>query len=170
MFEKKDEKFIIKREANNYFELDEFAFLLDQIIRQYNNNPVPTNIKKLNFFIKYNPYCKEPNYFNKVGSLDLEQIDSDIIKDFNRTNFECIFKDKILEYIQKFIGKIKNIPNFDNVIQLINIKNIENKNIYLYLLNKRYDNIISNTIGLLANEKIKEAVHVITKIAIINYA
>lgn len=45
-------------------------------------------------------------------------------------NFEKIFKDNISDYIKRFIEKIK-IQNFDTVIQIINIKYLDNKNIYL---------------------------------------
>ena len=47
VFDKKDAKFIIKKEAYNYFERDEFALLLDQKIRSYNNNSKATYIEKL---------------------------------------------------------------------------------------------------------------------------
>ena len=84
-------------------------------------------------------------------------------------NFEYIFKDYIVEYIKKLFDKIKDIRSFDTVIKLINIKNIKNKNIYLDSLKKGYDNLIRNKIGLLIDEKLNEAVHLVTKIAIINY-
>ena len=174
VFEKQDAKFTIKKEAINYFERDEFAFLLDQIIRKYNNNTDVKNIEKLAFITQFNPYYREPKYYNKVDcsifdSFDLDYIDKNFIEDFKRMKFEIIFKDSISDYIKKLIEKINNIHNLDTVIQLINIKNLENKNIYLESLNKRYDNIISNEIGLLTDEKLKEAIHVVAKIAIFNY-
>ena len=126
VFEKKDAKFTIKKDSTNYFERDEFAFLLDQIIRQYNNNQEVKNIEKLAFITQYNPYYIEPKYSNKVDcnifdSFDLNKIDNEFIGDFRRMNFETIFKDNIAEYIKKFIEKIKDIPNFNTVIKLINI-------------------------------------------------
>ena len=174
IFKDKDAEFTIKKEAINYFEKDEFAFLLDQIIRKYNNNPEVTNIEKLTIITKFNPYYIESKYSNKVDCgifdfLALDHIDNIFIKDFKLMNFEKIFKDNISDYIKKFVEKINNIQNFDTVIQLINIKNLDNKNIYLDLLNKKYDNIISNEIGLLTDEKLKNAIHIVAKIAIINY-
>ena len=174
IFNDKDAEFNIKREAIDYFEKDEFAFLLDKIIRKYNNNPEVANIEKLTIITKFNPYYMESKYFNKVdcGIFDvlvLDHIDNIFIKDFKQMNFEIIFKDNISDYIKKIFEKINNIQNFDTVIQLINIKNLENKNIYLDLLNKKYDNIISNEIGLLRDEKLKKEIHFVAKLAIINY-
>ena len=173
----KDKDFnIIRKDANTYFERDEFAFLLDQIIRKYieNNNKELENIEKLNFIVKYNPYYKDPKYSNKIDcnlfdSFDLNRIDNEFIGDFRNMNFEIIFKNNIAEFIKKLFEKIKDISNFEPIIKLINIKNIEDKNIFLEQLKKRYDNLISNEIGTLTNEKLKEAVHVVAKLAIINY-
>jgi len=75
----KDKDFSIIRK--DYFERDEFAFLLDQIIRKYidNNNKELENIEKLNFIVKYNPYYKDPKYSNKI---DCNLFDKDFIEDF----------------------------------------------------------------------------------------
>ena len=173
----KDKDFsIIRKDANTYFERDEFAFLLDQIIKKYidKNNKELQNIEKLNFIVKYNPYYKDPKYSNKIDcdlfdSFDLNRIDNEFIDDFKNMNFEIIFKNNITEYIKKLLEKIKDISNFEPIIKLINIKNIEDKNIFLEQLKKRYDILISNEIGTLTNEKLKEAVHVVAKLAIIHY-
>ena len=116
----------------------------------------------------------EHRYSNKIDCdifdpFDLNKIDNEFIEYFRGINFEIIFKDYIYEYIRKFIEKIKTIPNFDTVIKLINIKNIINKDIYLDSLKLRYDIIIRDKIGSLENEKLKEAIYVVAKIAIINY-
>ena len=173
----KDKDFnIIRKEAKIYFERDEFAFLLDNIIKKYitNNNKELENIEKLAFIVKYNPYYKDPKYSNKIDcdifdSFDLSKIDNEFIEDFKNMEFEIIFKNNINEYIKKIIEKIKDISNFEPVIKLINTKNIEDKNILLEQLKKKYDNLISNEIGTLANEKLVEAVHVVAKLTIMNY-
>ena len=165
----KDKDFgIIRKDAKTYFETDEFAFLLDQIIKKYidNNNKELENIEKLAFIVKYNPYYKDPKYSNKI---DCDLFDKDFIEDFKNMNFEIIFKNNNAEYIKKLLEKINGISNFEPKIKLINFKNIEDKNIFLEQLKKRYDNLISNEIGTLTNEKIKEVVHVVAKLAIINY-
>jgi len=174
IFAKKDNKFTIKKDAINYYEKDEFAFLLAQIIRKYNNNKEVKNIEKLAFITQYNPYYREPKYSNKVDceifdSFDLNNIDNDFIEDFRGMNFENIFKDHINEYIKKIIEKIKNIQDFSKIFKLINIESLENKNVFLYLLNKHYDSIIINEIGLLSKSKLEEAINTSAKMAIINY-
>ena len=48
VFEENDKKFLsIRKEAINYFEIDEFAFLLDQMIKKNNKNKKMKNIEKL---------------------------------------------------------------------------------------------------------------------------
>lgn len=59
-------------------------------------------------------------------------------------NFEIIFERNLSEYINKIISKIKEISNFVKVIKLINIDNIQDKNIFLKSLAKKYDNIIKD--------------------------
>ena len=169
-------KFTIKNDAISYFERDEFAFLLDQIIKRfiYNNKDL-SNIEKLAYITKYNPCCKEEKYFNRVDSdildfFDINNIDKNFIKDFRRMNFSNIFKKNIYEYINKIISKIKDISNFDSIIKLININKIDDKNIFLDSLKKKYENIIKNQIGLLTNneEKLK-VIKVVAKLAFINF-
>ena len=106
LLEKKDKVKMttIKKEANSYFERDEFAFILAQMITKYNNKSEVSDIEKLAFITGYNPYYIEPKYSNKVDcsifdTLDLNQIDEKFIEDFKRRNFETIFKDNISEYI-----------------------------------------------------------------------
>ena len=132
------------------------------------------NIEKLAFIVKYNPYYNDPKYSNKIDcdifdSFDLSRIDNEFIEDFKNMNFEIIFKNNIADNIKKIIEKIKDISNFEPIIQLINVNYIDDKNILLEQLKKRYDNLISNEIGSLTNEKLVEAVHVVAKLAIKNY-
>ena len=148
IFKNKDKKFTIKKDANNYYELDEFAFLLDQIINKYiQNNKELQNIEKLAFITQYNPYYKEKKYTNNIDInifdiFDVNNIDNEFIEDFRNMEFEIIFQKNINEYINKILSKIQNISDFDNAIKLINIKKINDKNIYLNSLTKIYDLII----------------------------
>ena len=166
----------IIKNAKTYFETDEFAFLLDQIIKKYieNNNKDLENIEKLAFIVKYNPYYKDPKYSNKIDcdifdSLDLSRIEKEFTENFKNMNFEIIFKNNISDYIKKIIEKIKDISNFEPIIKLINIKYIDDKNILLEQLKKRYDNLINNEIVTITNKKLEEVVHVIAKLTLMNY-
>ena len=176
IFAKKDEKYTIKKEANIYFDRDEFSIILDQIIREYNNNPDNhmTNIEKLAFITKYNPYYIEPKYSKKVDcsifdSFDLNIRDENVFYDFKKMNFEIIFKDNITDFIKKFMEKIKEIKDFGPVIKLINIDNIQDKDLYLKPLKIKFEYIIINEIGLLTDDKLNEAIHITAEITKINY-
>ena len=172
----KEKKCIIKNDAIHYFEIDEFAFLLDQIIRRYinNNKKELSSIEKLAFITQYNPYYIDPKYCNKIDSnifdlFDLNNIDNNFIVNFRKMNFEYIFMKNIEDYINKIISKIQNISHFEKIIKLINIKNLYKKDIFLDSSNKKYDIIIKNEIELLSDEKLNQAVKVIAKLIIINY-
>ena len=83
VFKDKEKKFVIKNDAINYFELDEFAFLLDQIIRRYIiNNKELENIEKLAFITQYNPYYIDRN---------VNKIDANIFDSFNLNNIDDNF-------------------------------------------------------------------------------
>ena len=167
---KEDKQYCIYKDAKNYYERDEFSFLLDQIIRKCNENPEVKPIEQLRFITLYNPYYIEPKYLQSkvdVGifdTFDLDQIDDEFIGNFRKNNFEIIFQEYKNEYIKKFVDKIKNIKNLDTVIKLININNLKEKSIFLAPLNKSYD-IISKE----SSSNGEEAYHIIAKLAIINY-
>jgi len=166
--DKERKKFVLKNDAINYYELDEFAFLLDQMIRKFINKKELENIEKLAYITQYNPYYIDRN-MNKIDanifdSFNLNNIDDNFIEDFRNMNFESIFKENINEYINKIISKIESIYDFDIVIKLINIKNIENKNILLNSLTKIYDKIIKKGIDKNFNKY-----EIFAKLAIIYY-
>ena len=170
-----ESKFSIKNNAINYFKRDEFAYLLDQIIKRcITNGKDLTNIEKLAIITKYNPYYKESKYFIKVNTdifdpFNLDIIDDEFIRDFRRMNFEQIFKNNIDDYIKKIFSKIKNISNFTNVIKLIHIQKLENKNIILELMKKSYDNYIENKISSLNDKQLDDAVNIVANLALINF-
>ena len=175
MFEKKDSEFSpIKKDIILYLIRDEFAFKLNQLIIKYIDNKELTNIEKLNVIIKYNPYYKELTYYyNTNGNIfnyfDFNQIDNEFLEHFKNINFENIFKHYIDEYIRTLFEKIKDISNFEPIIKLFNIKYIEEKDFFLIELEQRYNDLIRYKIGILTNEKLKEAVHIVARISIINY-
>ena len=196
IFEKTKEKdsLLIKKEANNYYQTDEFAFLIDQIMKKVlkDENQDLNNIQKLSYITTYNPYYKiekkkgnekekeKKNRYSEKADVcifdlfklnDIED-DEKFIDDFRDMNFELIFRNNISEYIDKIISKIKTISNFYNIIKLINLKNIEDLgkiDIYLNFLNKKYENSIRNEINLLKGVELKKAIKVVANIAVINY-
>ena len=159
VFEKKA-KFTIKNEAISYFERDEFAFILNQMIKEFILDKKLTNIEKLAFITQYNPYYYEEKYFNtKVDAeifdiFNLNSVDEDFIFDFRGMYFEKIFEKNLHEYVNKIVSKIESIENFDVVIKLFNIENISEKDIFLEALNKKYDTIIMPEIGALSDKKL----------------
>ena len=150
IFDKKDKNFKIKKDITSYYELDEFSFLLDQIIKKYINHNNLTDIDKLAYITEYDPYYLEEKYSYKVDSdifdlINLDNINDEEIEYFKKMNFEIIFGDCIIDYISKITSKIKNISNYYLVIQLINFKNIQDKNksIALDYFTKKYDKILN---------------------------
>jgi len=147
-------KYIIKRDLKRFYEKDEFAKILDKNIKNYiEKNNVP-NINIIAIFGKYNPYYNindkdcEQKYNNKrnvsiFDFLNFDKIEDNFIDVFKKLKFELIFKNNIKEFLEKLISKIKNIPNFGAVIELIDIKRISKENIkdYYDLLKKKFDNI-----------------------------
>ena len=170
----------IKKEAQTCFDNDEFAFLLDEIIKRYLiSNKTLKNIEKLNFITWYNPYYIEPKFNERVdsdifNSFDLNVIDKETIDDFRNLKFENVFKGKINDFIREFISKIKNISNFQTVIKLINFKRIiaiEPKSMKRFLdsLNKKFDDIIQKEIESLTDKdstKLDKAIKVVADLAI----
>ena len=168
-------KSAIRKDAIECYKNDEFAFLLDQIIRSYiDNNQDLKAIDKLSLITEYNPYYKIKEYPKKVDTnifnlINLDDIDEAFIRDFRNLNFELIFEAKLVDYIKTITSKIKKISNFDIVINLINIENIkiiENKNILIYLeyLKKKYDIIkkeVEDDLQTLTSKKLEEAVKVV---------
>lgn len=173
-FGKKKKKSNIKSEATNYYEIDEFAFLLDQMIKKFIADNKLESIEKLAYITQYNPYYIDPKYYNKVNSdifdlFDLNNVDKEFIGDFRDMKFELIFKENISEYINKIISKITNIQDFETIIDLINIDKLEDTNSFLDSINKKYEKVIKNEIGRLEDEELNKAVKVVAKLVIINY-
>jgi hypothetical protein len=85
IFKDKDRrKFPIKNDAISYFEYDEFAFFLDQIIKQYIKIKKDLNsIEKLDYIVHYNPYYIKKDIDNINTDIfnlfDLNDIDNDFI-------------------------------------------------------------------------------------------
>jgi len=113
IFKDRYKKFPIKYAAINYYELDEFAILLDKNIKKYIiNNKKLENIEKLTLIKKYHPYYKEERFkylvdINIFDLFDFNNIDNEFIENFRNMRFENIFKENINEFINKIFSKIK---------------------------------------------------------------
>ena len=174
-FIKEDSRTNIRKDVNECSKNDEFAFLLDQMIKIYidKNKTSLDTIEKLSLLTERNPYYEineypkrvDPNIFN---ILDLNEVQDNFVKEFRKMNFELIFKFKLTEYIKTIISKVKNISNLDAAIKLINIKNLndfgdKNLSTFLEFIAKKYDIIkkeIENYLETSTCKKLEEAVKV----------
>ena len=94
IFEKKNDS-SIKKDAQSCFDNDEFAFLLDEIIKNVlKDSKTLKNIEKLNYITKYNPYYKEPKFYEKVDSDIFNSFDLNEIDDLTITDFRKFIKEK----------------------------------------------------------------------------
>ena len=164
----------LRKDVIECFKNDEFSFLLDQIIRNYIKKQNLTSIEKLTLITDFNPYYKKGEYPKKVDPnifnlINLDDVDGDFINYFKNLKFEYIFMLKLADYIKTITSKIKKISNFNTVIKLINIENlkdIENKYILIYLeyLKKKYDIIkkeVEDDLQALSGKKLEEAAKIV---------
>ena len=139
-----DNKF--RKEANIYKEKDNIGFLLDKNIKNFikNKNDIE-NIEILTLIKDFNIYYTEDRYINKrnldiFDKINFQNVDFEFIEKFKTCQFEKIFKNNINNYLQKFCSKIKNINDFDTILNLINDKEIEiSIDTYIELLSDKYD-------------------------------
>ena len=171
-FFKNDKKSEIKKDINNYFERDEFAFLLDKNIKKFiedsKENKEISNAETLGLIEAYNPYYKEDKYIDKRDPYIFDYINIDdkneqFIETFKKLEFEKMFKDNIIEFLIRMISKIKSISNFGTVLELINIKKISKVNEFYNLLKDKYENVIKIQIDSLTGEQLDEAIKIISK-------
>ena len=127
---------------------------LEKIIINYiKNNPNITNVDIIDLICNYDIYYQDENFISKrdveiFELLNFSKIDDEFIQKFKEMKFEEIFKNKLDNFIMALIKKIKTIKDFDNILKLINIEKIEDKDIksgYIKSLKDTYKNIINNT-------------------------
>ena len=159
----------IRNDINEYYDKDEFSFLLDKNIRKYLEiNKEMSNTDILGYVQAFNPYYKEERYKNNrdtyiLDYLNMNDNNNQFVKTFRKFEFEKIFKYNITEFLKKMISKIRNIPNFGTIIDLISFKNISQINDYLSLLNNKYELVIKRQIDTLRGQKVKDAIKIIAK-------
>ena len=112
----------LKKEINKYFERDEFVLFLDKNIKTilYNNKSIKKmkNSDIIDLVKEFNLYYKENKYLYKrtpyiFDYIDLDDNDDKILETFTKMfqnlDFEIIFKDNIMEFLNKMTSKIKDI-------------------------------------------------------------
>ena len=186
---KEDESSRIKEDINRYLERDEFAFMLDKLIKEFfepNKNRI-TNAEILGTIVNYNPYFSvkdtvdKAKYKNKrevyiFDYVNFKQITDTFIETFRHLNFEEMFEENILDYINKIIDKIEDIQTFGNIIKLINERKIkkENQKDYFRILEDKYKKVVKDDIKSIKDNKelekdIKIIVEFVSKILLIDF-
>ena len=166
---KDDPKSEIKKDINKYFERDEFAFLLNKNIKKFFElNKELSNSEILGFVMCFDPYYKEDKYSNNRDNyifdyINLDNNDVTFIETFHCLEFEKMFKDNVIEFLNKMISKIKNISNFGTILEIIDIRKISKVNEFFELLKDKYDSVVNRQIDSLTNEKLKEAAKILAK-------
>ena len=148
----------IKKDLNNFFNRDEYAFILDQNIINYitiNNNLSDSEILK--FIIKYDPYYKEDQYdykrdYNIFDYLKFE-VNEEFIETFKSFKFEIIFKENIINFLNKIFFKINNSFKFNMIKDLMDLNKISE-----FIIDKK-------KLDSLSGEKLSQEVKTIAKFA-----
>ena len=112
--------------------------MLDKLIKEFfeaNKNKL-TNADILGTIELYDPYfsVKDKGDKNKYKNkrevyifdyINFKLITDTFIETFRLLNFEEMFEENILDYINKIIDKIEDIQTFGNIIKLIDEKKIK---------------------------------------------
>ena len=170
LYKKKKINSEIKKDINKYFERDEFAFILDINIKKmiHNNNTELSNSEILGFVVEFNPYYKEDKYSYKKSTdifdiINLDNNDEQFIDTFKKLEFVSIFKDNIIDFLNKMISKIKTISNLGTILDLIDIKKISKVDEFFTKLKAKYELVIKKQLDSLKDKELNNAVKIIAK-------
>ena len=168
----------IKKDISKYYFRDEFAFVLNNNIKKLleEKNDELLDQVKIGIIEKYNPYYsnkdeadidryknnRETEIFN---SLNFKDPSKAFKETFKLLNFEKMFKENIIEFINKIVSKIVDISTFSTVMELINLDRIkEKKKEYFSLLKEKYELIIKNQIQTIKGEdELNKAVKILSE-------
>jgi len=141
----------IRKENNYFYKKGIFIGQLNKNIKSYiKNTSNITNLEIIKLIKNYDVYYSDSRYIKKrepeiLEKIDLEKVDKNFIENFEKCEFEKIFKDDLKNYILKIANKIKKITDFEIIIKLINLNNLENeKSTYLNLLKSKYNMVIKS--------------------------
>ena len=169
----------IKNDVNTFFDRDQFAFMLNNLIKEFldKNQQSLTNAEKLGCVRNFNPYFsiadeKDKNKFKNnretyiFDYVNFSKITHAFNKAFHIFNFETMFEENISEYINKITGKIKDIKTFGNIIKLIDEKRMkeDNQKDYYRILKEKYRSVIKGNIKLIKDDKeLKNGIKIIAE-------
>ena len=180
--DKERDKDIIE-DITNFYNKDNFAWVLNDILKKFFRikRGKIKNSEILGYIKEYNPYYQEEKFKNKrqtyiLDNLDFEyninkqdeesiEIHNNFIKTFKLLEYEDIFRENIVKFIDLMVKKIKDISSFDTVIDLISVDKIKEKvNYYIEKLKNKYEITIRPELKKLDNIKLKKtAAEIIAK-------
>ena len=165
----KNEPKKIKNDINKYFDIDEFAFILDKNIKNLiNENKNLSDSEILGYINQYDPYYIEDKYkfkreTNIFDLISFNQINEQFIETFKDLKFETVFKEKLTEFMNKIISKVDNIFKFGVIMDLIDIKKISKVKEYFTLLKQKYDYIVQKDLNFLNDKELNQAIKILAK-------
>ena len=140
--DKEKDKNIIK-DITDFHKTDEFAPSLNRNIKQFlqNYRGKLKNKEILGYIQNYNPYYREPQYISKRETNILEYLDfkydfnsiveeeikehEKFIETFHALEYEDMFKDNMVEFIDTLVNKIWDISSFGTINDLIRVDKIK---------------------------------------------
>lgn len=167
----------IINDINKFYDRDEFTIMLDKNIKEFFvKDKKITNAEILNAVENYNPYFSVRDEEDKeryksrretyiFDYIDFDNITETFIENFHILNFETMFEEKIMDYINKITEKINNIQSFGNVIKLITVERIkeDNRGDYFRILEDKYNFVIKNSIKSIKDEELNMAIKIIAE-------
>ena len=159
----------IKKDINRYSGRDEFAFILDKNIQKMlSKDEELSNSEKLEIVAKYNPYYKEEKYINCRNThifdcINLDRNTQAFIETFKKLHFETMFKDNIMDFLNKMTSKIINISNFGTILEIINVNRISKVEEFFAILKDKYEQVIERQIESLSNKELYDAIKIVAK-------
>jgi len=183
--DKEKDKVIIK-DITDFRNIDELAYILNENMKRFfkEKKGELNNAEILGYIMSYNPYYREPKYkFKREVNIldyldfkyDIYSTDEDVIREhfsfihiFHQLDYEDIFKDNMIKFIDKMVNKITDISSFDTVINLIRVEKIEEKiKDYLEKLKMKYELIVKPEIEKLSDDKLKKSAEIVARFEIL---
>ena len=173
----KDKK--IMKDIGDFYKM--VAYHLNEKLKIFlKNKKEITNSEILGYIREYNPYYKEDKYKDKRDPYILEDLNfqydlfnddedyknehTSFIKIFHALDYEDIFRDNMVEFLNFMVNKIVDISSFDTVIDLIRIDKIGGKaNEYIQKLKNKYERLLKFELESLTTNRIQKPAEIIAK-------